>query len=48
MDQTHDKESIPVAKESFDPGYDLSTSLQEATKADLIKGYCTYGKSVGE
>lgn len=45
-------EAIEVAAASFDPGYDLSTTLSDAetkvAKADLIQGYCTYGKVVGE
>jgi len=43
---------IMVAKASFDPGYDLTTTLSDAgtivSKADLIEGYCTYGKVIGE
>lgn len=40
--------AIPVAKASFDPGYDISTSMPDTTKADLKQGYCSYGRSVGE
>lgn len=43
---------IPVSKASYDPGYSLATTLSDAdtivTPADLIEGYCTYGKVVGE
>lgn len=28
--------------------YDISKSLGDTTKADLVKGYCSYGKSTGE
>lgn len=45
-------EAIKVAKASFDPGYDLATTLSDAdtkvSKADLVTGYCTYGKVIGE
>lgn len=44
--------SIAVAKASFDPGYDLTSTLSDAgtdiSKADLIDGYCSYGKATGE
>jgi hypothetical protein len=44
-------EALMVAKASFDPGYDLSTTLSngntEVSKADLVKGYCTYGSTTG-
>jgi hypothetical protein len=44
--------SISVAKASFDPGYDLASTLSDAgtviSKADLIEGYCAYGKAIGE
>lgn len=45
-------EAIKVAKASFDPGYDLMETLSDAdtkvSKADLVRGFCTYGKAVGE
>ncbi len=45
-------ETIKVAKASFDPGYDLTNTLSDAgtviSKADLIEGYCSYGKAIGE
>lgn len=41
-------EAIEVANASYDPGYDISESLQEVSKADLKQGYCGYGKAVGE
>lgn len=41
-----------VSNASFDPGYSLETTLNDAgtkiNKADLLQGYCTYGKSIGE
>lgn len=44
--------TIDVAKASFDPGYDLTSTLSDAgikvSKADLITGYCTYGDVIGE
>ena len=47
-------EAIPVASASFDPGYDLEDTYEGGdernrfSKADLIRGYCTYGRLVGE
>ena len=45
-------EPIEVSDDSFDPGYDLTTTLSngttKVTKADLVKGYCTYGSTTGE
>lgn len=41
-------DAISVAEASFDPGYDLSTSMHFVKKADLLQGYCTYGRAVGE
>lgn len=45
-------DSIGVAKASFDPGYSLDETLSDGgcvvSKADLIVGYCAYGKSTGE
>lgn len=40
--------SMEVAAASFDPGYDLDESLDYASVADLKRGYCTYGKGIGE
>lgn len=44
--------TIEVAKASFDPGYDLTTTLSDAgtviSEADLREGYCSYGKAIGE
>lgn len=44
--------SVRVADASFDPGYSLETTLNDAgtdhTMADVVRGYCTYGKAVGE
>ncbi len=43
---------ISVSKASFDPGYPLDATLSDAdikvSKADLVQGYCTYGKVIGE
>ena len=45
-------EAIPVATASFEGGYgdDVKTegSDAEVSKADLVQGYSSYGKSVGE
>jgi hypothetical protein len=45
-------EALPVARASFDPGYSLETTLSDAdtdvSHADLVQGYCTYGKVIGE
>jgi hypothetical protein len=47
-------EAIPVASCSFDPGYSLESNYQggdkrnKFTKADLVQGYCSYGRRVGE
>lgn len=45
-------EAIKVAKASFDPGYPLDSTLSGAgvvtNKADLVRGYCGYGKTIGE
>jgi hypothetical protein len=42
-------EALSVASASFDPGYDFGKSLdgEGQTKADLMKGYSSYGKSTG-
>ena len=39
---------VDVSKASFDPGYDTSLSRPDTTKADLLQGYCSYGRSIGE
>lgn len=42
-------EACEVASSSFDPGYGFGNSLPDgASQADLLKGYCDYGKSTGE
>lgn len=47
-------EAIEVANASFDPGYSLETTFKggdprnKFTKADLVQGYCSYGRQVGE
>ncbi len=47
-------EAIPVANASFDPGYSLETTYEGGdprntfTKADLVRGYCSYGRMIGE
>jgi hypothetical protein len=42
-------EALSVASASYDPGYDFGNSLPDGiTKADLLEGYCGYGKSTGE
>jgi hypothetical protein len=45
-------EAIKVAKASIDPGYPVDSSLDDAEtdfpKSDLVRGYCDYGKVIGE
>lgn len=43
---------IDIAKACFDPGYPIDATLSDAgivvNKADLVRGYCDYGKAIGE
>ena len=41
---------IDVAAASFEPGYDLDETLDAGyvTKADLKRGFCSYGIAVGD
>lgn len=43
---------VRVANASYDPGYSLDATLSDAgtdfSKADVLRGYCTYGRPVGE
>ena len=43
-------EALSVAAASFDPGYDLSTTLSAGNmqKDALVRGYCDYGTAIGE
>lgn len=45
-------EPITVAKASYDPGYSLETTLNDAgikiSPADIKLGFCTYGKATGD
>lgn len=45
-------EAIQVAKASYDPGYSLENTLDDAgvkfPAADLVRGFCDYGASTGE
>ena len=47
-------EAIPVSNKSFDPGYSIESTLEGGdprnsfTKADLVRGYCSYGRMIGE
>ena len=47
-------EAIPVSNKSFDPGYSLEETYEggdprnKFTKADLVRGYCSYGRMIGE
>lgn len=47
-------DALEVATASFDPGYDLESTYKGGdrrnrfTKADLVQGYCTYGRMIGE
>ena len=42
--------ALDVATASFEPGYDLSSTLDAAhvDKSCLIRGYCDYGIAVGQ
>lgn len=39
---------LTIARASVEPGYELGASLEYGSQADLLRGYCTYGKSIGE
>lgn len=41
-------EAIPVAKASFDPGYDTAKSRPDISTTDLRQGFCSGGPSTGE
>lgn len=47
-------EALKVASASFDPGYDVDASIEGGdpsetmSQAELIQGFSTYGKLVGE
>ena len=44
-------DAIEVASASYDPGYEMKNSakiLPGGLKSHLIKGYCDYGRVVGE
>lgn len=41
-------EAIKVATASYEPGYPLDGTLKDVNKADLVTGYCGYGKAIGE
>lgn len=43
-------QSLDVARASFDPGYSLDETLQAGyvSKADMKRGFCSYGQGVGE
>jgi hypothetical protein len=41
-------EPVTVAAASYDPGYDLGASLGFESKADLLQGFCSYGRELGE
>lgn len=40
--------AIEVAEASFDPGYDISKSLDGEARAVLKCGYSSYGRHIGE
>jgi hypothetical protein len=46
-------EAVEVASASFDGGYELGGSMEisapsdRLNKADLVRGYATYGKAIG-
>lgn len=46
-------DALEVASASFDGGYSLETTYEggdpanKFTKADLVQGFCTYGRLVG-
>ena len=39
---------ITVAKASYDPGYDLATTLDGVDADDLKVGFCTNSRDIGE
>ena len=43
-------QSLDVARASYDPGYSLDETLTAGymTKADMKRGYCSYGLGIGE
>jgi hypothetical protein len=45
-------EPVRVADASYEPGYSTKSTLTDAgtdfSMADLVRGYCTYGRPVGE
>lgn len=41
-------EPLKVSNASYDPGYPLGKTIENESMADLVKGFCSYGKSVGE
>ncbi len=43
-------EPLDVATASYEPGYDLDTTLENGhvNRADLKQGFCDYGVAVGE
>ena len=47
-------DALPVASASFDPGYDYDASIaggdpsERMSRADIVQGYCSYGKLIGE
>lgn len=42
--------ALDVAAASFEPGYDMGTTLKAGyvDQAALVRGYCDYGVSVGQ
>ena len=42
-------DTLAVRSASFEPGYDLDTTLAQGdvSKADVVRGYATYGRAVG-
>ena len=49
IDVSHGR-AIEVAAASYDPNYDLKTTLEagHADKASLVRGYVDYGVAIGE
>lgn len=40
--------ALEVASKCFEPGYSTEKAMPDTSKADLKRGYCDYGKSIGE
>ncbi len=41
-------DAIQVANASYDPGYDFGATMDFESKADLLRGFCDYGRPIGD